>query len=276
MLLRPTVSFGALAVALGALACSGRTGADDPASDGGARKAPSCPEALGGPKLAGVPSPDKPFCIDTTEVTNAQYSEFLGAGAGVNPTMECSWNESLVPAFNWPPEPGRDQHPVAFVDWCDAQAFCSWAGKRLCGSVHGGGAVPWQDPAGVGYDPSEGEWYTVCSGGGKYPELYDKALLDQTPCKAGVAGAEVAVPVTSAGSCHSPDTRYSTVFDMVGNVAEWENDCEPGADPRQAFCFVRGGSYSHLGPWDCVSPALEHRDSAKPTIGLRCCADPVP
>lgn len=70
-------------------------------------------------------------CVDRTEVTNAQYLEFLEAGAPS--TVASCADAGLVPRTGWPYGPGQGRAPVASVTWCGAQAYCQWAGKALCG-----------------------------------------------------------------------------------------------------------------------------------------------
>jgi formylglycine-generating enzyme required for sulfatase activity len=42
--------------------------------------------------------------MDATEVTNAQYAEFLDAGVAVSPqSAGCAWNATYVPSEGWPP-----------------------------------------------------------------------------------------------------------------------------------------------------------------------------
>src|SRR5262245_12465852 len=102
------------------------------------------------------------FCIDSTEVTNAQYERFYDAvenGTTPDQPAPCSWNDSFAPNATGVNETG--DHPVRGVDWCDAYAFCAWAGKRLCGSP-AGGAATYDSPA----NEDESEWFAACSENG--------------------------------------------------------------------------------------------------------------
>ena len=56
------------------------------------------------------------FRIDRTPVTAAQYRRFSEAKG---------WPMRQQPFYS------EDDHPVVFVDWHDAQAYCAWRGKRL-------------------------------------------------------------------------------------------------------------------------------------------------
>ena len=47
----------------------------------------------------------------------------------------CAWNTDFTPSAAWPPAPTQANHPVVWVDWCDAFAYCAGAGKRLCGPL---------------------------------------------------------------------------------------------------------------------------------------------
>ena len=110
------------------------------------------------------------FCIDTTEVTRAEYRDFLLATAGdaAGQRATCAWNDSFAPAARgcpvstFQPETQGDR-PVVCIDWCDAVAYCAWAGKRLCGQI-GGGSLP--GFFGGAFDPARSQWHAACTRNG--------------------------------------------------------------------------------------------------------------
>jgi hypothetical protein len=68
-----------------------------------------------------------PVAVAATEVTNAQFAEFLGA-TGYAPAEPhrflAHWDDGR-------PASGTEQHPVTLVDLDDARAYCAWRGGRL-------------------------------------------------------------------------------------------------------------------------------------------------
>ena len=95
------------------------------------------------------------YCVDSTEVRGSDYLEFLAATAGDagGQAPECAWNASYQPSIS-----AAGDAPVFGVDWCDARAYCAWAGKRLCGKIGGGPA-----PASVVNNAFSDEWYRACT-----------------------------------------------------------------------------------------------------------------
>src|SRR3954451_8269187 len=73
-----------------------------------------CPSPHG-PTMVRVGTTTNNFCIDSTEVTVAQYREFTTAvGAdGAGQPNTCKWNVSYTAGFG-----GPDDIPVAGIDWC--------------------------------------------------------------------------------------------------------------------------------------------------------------
>lgn len=247
--------------------------------DGGSDAAlAECPTSLPGPALVQVPAPPESsigsYCIDATEVTNAQYAAFLGASPATSgQPAECAWNTSYVPLAGWPAT-GRDEYPVVFVDWCDARAYCAWAGKRLCGKI-GGGASAFGN-----WNATASEWYNTCSAGGTlvypYGDSYMGAAcvgLDYDGTSGYQSGTDVAQPVGSAAGCHGVSAPFDAIFDLSGNVHEWEDSCD-GATGAANNCHVRGGSFG-MG----ASSSLEcgynflARDFQSASGGFRCCSD---
>jgi formylglycine-generating enzyme required for sulfatase activity len=192
------------------------------------------------------------FCIDSTEVTNAQYALFLSAKVPPPPASDvCAFKKSNVPADNWPFF--HDDYPVIDVDWCDAKAFCQWAGKRLCGHSDVGGKTV-------------NEWHYACSGGEKsdYPTPNAK---NAGVCNYGDAqGAKLA----AAGSYAGCEGGFPNLFDMLGSVAEWVDSCVSTAGAADV-CLLSGGSYMSEGA-DCNVTYQWARGLTDVDYGIRCCA----
>jgi formylglycine-generating enzyme required for sulfatase activity len=135
------------------------------------------------------------FSMDVTEVTVAAYKACVDAGS-------CNTTDLTRGAYcNWE-KSGRSAHPINCVDWNQATAFCSWAGKRL---------------------PTQEEWEYAARGGSegrKYPwgasESAKKLCFnrDHWPFAAFNTGT------CSVGSFPTDKTKHG-VMDMAGNVSEW-------------------------------------------------------
>jgi len=194
----------------------------------------------------------KPYAIDLTPVTNAQFHVFLktsGYQARHPENFLKHWKRGVPPA-------GLEDHPVIYVDLEDARAYAKWCGKRL---------------------PSEEEWQYAAQGpeGRRYPwgDRMARGL-----CNAGEAGGTTAVTAFPGG--RSPFGCY----DMCGNTWEWTES--ERTDGRTRFAIVRGGSwyqakgsdwYTDGGPQPSTFalkvllmwPGLDRCA----TVGFRCAAD---
>jgi formylglycine-generating enzyme required for sulfatase activity len=69
----------------------------------------------------------RPYAMDATLVTNAQYARFLAA-AGYKPREPESFLKHWIRGA---PPAGLEDHPVVYVDLEDTRAYARWAGKRL-------------------------------------------------------------------------------------------------------------------------------------------------
>jgi sulfatase modifying factor 1 len=233
-----------------------------------------CPRVKGGPALVQMGG----YCIDETEVTNAQYLAFWtekhqGSDvAGQIPA--CSWNTSFTPdmigppAVPWPPPAGTERRPVVEVNWCDAYAFCQWAGKRLCGKIGGGRLPKWESAE----SPALSQWTKACAGDGTgRPYPYGKEY-DVTACNVQRPAESVnsLVDVASLGGCRTPQG----VYDLSGNVEEWLDACT-GDVGENDECAVAGGSAYHQPVDNLTCTGSEYgviRFDHYVMRGFRCCA----
>jgi hypothetical protein len=251
-------------------------GAGGVAGGGAAPGSASCPSGLPGPNLVAVPHQKGAFCVDATEVTERHYGVFLADAAQLPPPAnrpECAWNDGLEPPFGWPSTPeDLTDLPVSNVDWCDAAAYCSWAGKRLCWSVHGQPLSydGWLDDVHPAYDVKLSEWYLACSSDGTYTFGYGNTP-DAGACRNATHQPWGPIAVGTMSGCTAPG--QAGLFDMSGNMAEWEDACEDALGPDDP-CLVRGGDYTTpVEAQACIKAWPQIRATRSPHVGIRCCTD---
>lgn len=247
----------------GLAGAGGATGTGGAAGGTGGALLAGCPKGLPGPELVSVETPGAWYCIDSTEVSNADYAIFLADGpALLGQPSECSMNQTWYSGAGAVPS---DLQPVRFVDWCDAWAYCHWAGKRLCGR-RGGGALGFDDFSNI----DESEWYFACTRGGERDYPYPGAFQ---PKMCGGKGSNL--PLKDVDDGNGCEGGIVGLFCMSGNVAEWEDACSSSS--TDAACRVRGGAFdSSSTELRCDGDASAMRTAALATIGIRCCADSTP
>jgi len=195
-------------------------------------------------------------CIDSTEVTASQYRDFVVAIAPIpsGQPPECAFNTTFAPS----PAVDPDDLSARYIDWCDARAFCPWAGKRLCRQGTFGSPTASTD-----------EWYGACSvfGARGYPygDVYQPQACngeDKTDGGLLPAGSQ-SMFVGAFGN-----------FDMSGNVTEWHDACEPGTGAGTELCGTRGANSSdNQFALRCGAAHARARSSVGRLLGFRCCSD---
>ncbi len=157
---------------------------------------------------------------------------------------------------------GTDSLPVTFVDFCDAVAFCSWAGKRLCGALDGG-SIALTDFA----NPDRSQWFNACSRHGELRVPYGP--FDAMSCNGVDREAGGPLPVGTQPSCVG---GYPGVFDLSGNVREWEDGCDTAVGDERS-CLVRGGAFYDINSTlFCDNRQLWKVNDQNSGIGFRCCS----
>ena len=213
----------------------------------------------------------KEFWLDQTEVTNGMYALCIQAGTCLEPLRVSS---DRRPAYFGNPE--FQDYPVIQVTWGDAQAYCTWAGRRL---------------------PTEAEWERAARG----DDMRTYPWGDEPPNEH-LANFDNLVRDTSRVGSYAAGTSPFGALDMAGNVWEWVADfydpnyykTAPAADPPgpeqrigRYQRVIRGGSFQdvfvslrlsnrgyELGPNPAAaygSADLGGRASSK--IGFRCASD---
>ncbi|NXC40127.1 SUMF2 enzyme, partial [Penelope pileata] len=240
----------------------------------------------------------KPFAIDKFPVTNGDFREFVREKKYKTEAEAFGWSfvfedfvseelkkkvtQKLESAPWWlpvekafwrqPAGPGsgigdRLDLPVLHVSWNDAQAFCSWKGKRL---------------------PAEEEW-EFAARGGLEQRLYpwgNKFQPNRTNLWQGDFPrrdtAEDGYHGVSPVAAFSPQNSYG-LYDLLGNTWEWTaSQYVPPGPPRAhtpMMRVLRGASWV-----DTVDGSANHRarittrmgntpDSASDNLSFRCAAD---
>jgi formylglycine-generating enzyme required for sulfatase activity len=126
-------------------------------------------------------------------VTNELYNEYLKSKGGKHPID--GWEK-------------KKDHPILYVDWNNAMAYCGWLNNLLKGEL----------PVGLVLRlPTEAEWEKAARGtdGREYPW---GNTFDKSKCNTSEGGKSVTTSVDN----YSPqgDSPYGCA-DMSGNVWEW-------------------------------------------------------
>lgn len=159
----------------------------------------------------------KSFMIDKTEVTNAEYADFV---AGAKYPAPSYWNNGKPPA-------GQEQWPVTNVSLADAKAFADWRSKG----------------DGQKYRlPTEEEWEYAARNGSQndiYPWgnewLEGRANMDSNALK----------PVGT----YPQGASRTGVLDLIGNVWEWTSTKaaaypgNPSLSIPSGQVIIRGGAF---------------------------------
>jgi sulfatase modifying factor 1 len=265
---------------------TGGGGASGVAGSGGAPL--NCPIAnIHGSVLVEIPRPGGGiYCIDRTEVTNSDYASFLASNPSISvQSQACTGNSTFAPdttgeCTQYDPT-NKPKVPVSCVNWCDAEAFCTWAGKHLCGKIGGGTNAPASFA-----DATKSEWYAACSHAGQYQFPYGATNNDTYDGGACIGGDSTAIRPTAVPTT-SCQGGYDGLFDMSGNVSEWEDSCT-GNTGLTDQCLYRGGSYLDFNTTEGTAPSLQcnsgngataksvskARSTRDKEIGFRCCLDP--
>jgi len=187
-----------------------------------------------------------PFVLDEAEVTNERYASFVKA-TGHRPPYQ--WFEGRLPE-------GKEKFPVTNVSWDDANAFCTWEGKRL---------------------PTEAEWERAARGtaeGQKYP-WGDRKITAKDARYNRVDGP--------GAVCSSVKNEFG-LCDMIGNVWEWCSDWydrnyyqvapdkNPKGPDKGLYRVLRGGSWFDVPELFLTTSYRSWARAAErsPTIGFRC------
>ena len=187
------------------------------------------------------------YWIDTFEVTNSQYREFLSATGRSEPKYFSDSN------YN------QDNQPVVGVSWSDASSYCSWGKKRL---------------------PTEAEWEKAARGENSQVFPWGDTFLAS---RANTKESKNRQPVGVGNYTHG--VSPFNLHDLAGNVWEWCDDWynkeyyenspsrNPGGPATGKDRVVRGGG------WNTLHVNMAFRRGIKPnksfeSLGFRCARTP--
>lgn len=196
------------------------------------------------------------YYIDKYEVTNLQYANFSNATNRRSPTH---FRNRTFPQ-------GKADHPVTYVSWEDATAYCQWAGKRL---------------------PTDEEWEKAARGtDGRWFPWGDE--FDAKDANTPIRWQEIGSfgDTTPVGAFEGGKSPYG-VYDMSGNVWEWTaswykaypNNKTPSESYGERYKTLKGGSWFDCSFYKCgISAPVFNRAffSVKvknDSFGFRCAKD---
>lgn len=229
-------------------------------SGGSAGAGNGCPTGRGS-EMVRISHPSGDYCIDKTEATKGHYAQFRADKDGdySGQATYCEWNVDYGQGGCGFYDPVDNlKLPAACMDWCDADAFCKWAGKRLCGKVGGGGNADKYSTA------DKQEWRNVCEAA--------SPMVPEGSCN---AWSPTAVEVDN-GDCTGSQPGFQPLTHLLGNVSEWVHECSVGflgdVEEPNSSCRIYGRSRAdQQRDLSCAGSDNPRKDSTT-SVGVRCCA----
>lgn len=212
------------------------------------------------------------FALGRYEVTRGEFERFIAA-TGYEPRPGCrTWDETLS-RFNddarrsWqnpgrPREPGAT-HPVSCVAFADAQAYVAWLARSTGKRYRLPSEAEWEYAARAG-TASLWPWGEAPEAGCEHANVYDRS--GAAAYRLGLAAAGCADGHADLAPVGQLAANAFGLHDMIGNVAEWVEDCYTGSyvgRPRDGRAWTwLGGCERRVqrgGSW--VSPPAEARSA---------------
>ncbi|MEM7570412.1 MAG: formylglycine-generating enzyme family protein [Pseudomonadota bacterium] len=226
----------------------------------------------------------QPYYLSATEVTQAQFGKFVDATGHV-PVDGCNvfangkwgwadWADWQNPGL---PDAPKPSDPVVCVSWDDATAYVGWLAETTGQPYRLPTEAEWEFAARAGTQ-SEFAWEGSAEGGCEMANMFDaqgRQGLPDAPWPE--AACDDGHPAESPVASMKPNALG--LYDILGNVWEWTQDCYvlpyPGDAPSDGSSVevegecerrtVRGGSWE-TRPTRLV-PAFRGRDA--PAAGFR-------
>jgi formylglycine-generating enzyme required for sulfatase activity len=212
------------------------------------------------------------FWLDRTEVTVGAYAACVRAGKCGEPEPYTPERGNYRVFCNWRHPEGRAAHPINCVDYEQATAFCTWAGKRL---------------------PSEEEWEYAARAGAenrKFPwgndqpnatrlnacgdECTKNLIAQRFPGGKPMYSVNDGWPETAPVGSFPAGASKHGVLDLAGNVWEWTSSLYATYDGKSSEPkrVLRGGSW---GGGDARTERATNRFRLDPSsraqfLGFRC------
>ena len=214
------------------------------------------------------------FAMDRVEVTAADYHACVSSCGCDLPLMMTAEGATYA-------TPGKQTHPINFVTWAQAEAYCDFQDKRLCSEAE------WEFAGRGSCDAAcaPGD-YHCCEGA---MPIYPWG--DEGPtCDEANYGGATCVGATSPVGSHPNGVSPYGVQDLSGNVWEWVQDCwhedylgapetgEAWVGP-EGICdynrrVIRGGAFNYgSGEVRLAERVQSNPKFGSVSIGFRCCRD---
>ena len=237
------------------------------------------PTALGkqftnslGMKFIEVPDTDVLFCIHETR--RQDYAAY----ASEVPAVDGSWkiiNKEGIPTSD------KDDHPVASMNWQDAQGFCEWLSKKEGRTYRLPTDKEWSSAVGLGRVEKWAAGTTPEMLNGKVPDEFpwgdafppkgrgkgnyaDTVWRTKFPSGPFLEGYTDGFATTSPVMSFKPNKLG--IYDLGGNVWEWLGDTFNAATPQHA---LRGASWDSLTVGHLLSSARIRNPNRRHDYGFR-------